>query len=596
MAERFSFKRIHVGYWIGLVVLILAAAVIVGPFRPSEHHFFVLPPKVYKLPYYAWCSFLRMALAYAISLVFAVATGMYAARHKRAERIIVPLLDILQSIPIVSFFPAALGLAVALFGGGRFGFEIAAVVLIFTSMAWNMAFAVYASVIAIPRDTWECAEGFGIRGMQRFVTITFPLCVPRLLYNSILSWTAGWFALTACEILAFNDRNVALPGIGTFIGRAANSHHPILYSILGIATLLSVVVLMEIFMWRPLVFWAERFRYEMSASTLSRERTGVAAWYQHGQIPRLLAGYVFSPMNRGMNFIVGAVRGRTRNLVLPRIEPPPVVQRVYNAGVRIFGGLVLLFLLVVGGFYFYHIFDGHIPPLAAGIPIFLGESFLRIVIAYLLSLAWTIPVVCLVYRRPRAMRALSSISQTLASVPSIALTFVAVGFFVFVLHIHGRLGVETSCMFLLMDGVQWYVLFNLLGGASQLPGDMIEAADSMGITGWRRFKALLVPALLPSLFTGTITAFGGGWNTLIFAESLQYGSHYFHLPGLGWMLDVASSGSNPPISGGVPLGQKASAALLLLGVISLIVFIVLLNRMLWKPLQRWAADRFRMDY
>ncbi|NNM86478.1 MAG: ABC transporter permease subunit [Phycisphaerales bacterium] len=592
-----DFRKLRVGYWLGAALLLLVAAVLAGLIHPLGGHRVYVPPSVWQLPLDAAWSLERMVSAYILSLAFSISVGMYIARNEKARKIILPILDILQSIPIVTFFPAALAVAVRLFGGGRLGFEIGAIILIFTSMAWNMAFSVYESVRMIPRDMLEAAESFGIRGLQKFVTLLLPACVPGLLYNSIVSWAAGWFALSACEILQVGNQSVPLPGLGSFLAEAAQSkHHAIELNLLGVAVLLGVILLLDFFLWRPLAHWAERFRNELTVSTMTRGGTGVAGWYQHGAIPRLIVRSVLLPLNKGVNWAVARVHGSAKRLVLPRVAPPAPLLRAYEFLQRMIGWLVLAAIVICGGYYCFAVVHHHLPALAWEIPAAIGSSFLRILLAYVLSLCWIIPVLLWARTRPRAMRLLSSLAQTLAGMPPIALTFLVVGLFVHHLQFGPRWGVELAGLVLLMNGVQWYVLFNMIGGISRIPGDLVEACGAMGLSRWMRFRRLLLPAILPSLFTGTLTAFGGGWNTLIFSESIAYQGHYYSVLGIGWLLDVASSGSNPPIASGVPLPAGQAKALLLAGVACLIVVIVILNRLVWKRLQAWAADRFRIEY
>ncbi len=584
-------------YWLGgLLLVVLFTAILAGLIHPFYHRRIHILVSLFWLPLDVAESLLRMIAAYLLSLIFALVVGTYATRHPRAERIILPILDILQSIPIVTFFPAALAVAVDVLGGGRLGFEFAAVVLIFTSMAWNLAFSVYESIVLLPPEVRECAESFGIRGMQRFVAIILPACIPSLLYNSILSWTAGWFALTACEILTISTQNVTLPGIGSFLANAADSHHPIAYNLIGVAVLLAVVAGIELFVWRPLAVWAQRFRYEMSVSTLSRDPGGIAGWYQRGRLPRLLMQAAIAPLNRGVNALLAHLKRPAPRTTVPRVEKPGASVRMLDMLQRVVGWTLVTGIIGGGVYYLLDIFSHPFSPLVKEIPVAIAWSFLRITAAYLLSLLWTIPLVIWAFRRPRVLRALSSFSQILASMPTIALTFVAVG--VFVLHspFGPHWGVELAGLVLLMNGMQWYVLFNMLGGVSRIPGDLIEACDAMGLSPLMRWRKLVFPAILPALFTGTITAFGGGWNTLIFSESIFYANHYYHVLGIGWLLDVASTGQNPPISSGATLPPHYASGLLLCAVGLLIVTIVLVNRLLWKSLKAWALDRFRIEY
>ncbi len=587
-------RRNPAGYWVGVALLLLAAALLAGLMHPIKSHSGRLSAQVWQLPIYAAWSLMRMTAAYIVSLIFSLSVGIYAASRPRAARMIIPILDILQSIPIVTFFPAALAVAVSLLGGGRFGMEVAAIFLVFTGMAWNMAFSVYYSVKAIPHDTLECAESFGIRGTQRLFTITIPSCIPGLLYNSILSWSAGWFALTACEILTVGNKNVSLPGLGSFIANAESSKNPFIMGLIGVGALLTVVVGLEIFVWRPLISWAQRFRNEMTVSTASRD-SGLLEWYQRGRLPRFFVRTTIMPLNQLANRVIAMVHGTTRRAIMPRKETPGVLAKIWNASQRFIGWAAIAGIAIGGGYFVFSTIAGHFPPIVKYLPAALALSFARIALAYLLSLAWTIPLVLWAYRYPRILRGISSVAQVLASLPAISLTFLVVYVFVIRLHLGRTWGVELAGEFLLMNGVQWYILFNMLGGVSRMPGDLLEACDAMGLSRWMKFRTLLLPAILPSLLTGTITAFGGGWNTLVFSESISYAGKYYHVLGIGWLLDVASDSASAGHYSG-PLTSQDRMALLMISIGALILFIVTVNRLLWRPLQAWAADRFRFEY
>ena len=587
-------QRNSAGYWVGLLLLLLATAFLAGVLHHPGRHYSRVSSVIWQLPVDAAWSVMRMVSAYILSLAFALSVGIYAASRPKSARFIIPILDILQSVPIVTFFPAALAVAISLMGGGGFGLNVAAIILVFTSQAWNMAFSVYESLQAIPRDIHECAEALGIRGSQRLLTITIPSCIPGLLYNSIVSWTAGWFALTACEILTVGNKNVSLPGLGSFIANANNSQNPFVMGLIGVVALLLVVVGIEIFIWRPLGVWAQRFRYEMTVSTMSRD-SALLRWYQQGRFPRFLSRVLVVSLNRMVNAVFSRVRGSSLRAILPRRESPGRAAKIWFMAIRVAFWLSAAAVTAGGIYYGIHTIRGHYPPLARYIPLAIGESFVRIMLAYLLSLAWTVPLVLWAYRKPRLLRGLSSISQILASLPAISLTFLVINIFVIHLNLGHFWGVEIAGEILLMNGVQWYVLFNMLGGLSRVPGDLIEACHAMGMSRWKKFRYLLLPVIMPSLLTGTVTAFGGGWNTLIFSEAIQYAGHQYNVMGIGWLLNVASGSASPGRYSG-PLTSQQQGALLLLGVGALMIFIVVVNRLVWRRLQSWASDRFRIDY
>jgi NitT/TauT family transport system permease protein len=559
--------------YVALVSLVLAAGVVllVGGMRylpaPQE-----IPVEVRRLPLYAAWSFLRMLAAYVFALAFSISYGYLAATNRRAERVLMPLLDILQSVPVLGFFPAAVFFFVNLTHGSRLGVEMASVFLIFTSQAWNIAFGCYEAISTIPQDSFDALASQGVRGWRKFRTLYLPACVPKLVYNSILSWAGGWYFLIACEILTIGPNTQALPGLGSFLKRASAEGRTGL-TLMGIGALIAIVVTMHFIIWRPLESWSEKFRYEFTASTVAPSFM-LRFWRD---FPPLLA--LRRAWKRfGTRASVMWARIRPQVVIADLEAPPPLWRRIVGRVVQVVAILFSLWVLYRAGHALVVVLKPPWPSESRSIPAALGLSFLRLLVAYIIALAWTIPVAVWAGSRPRVMRIVGPFAQIASSVPATSL-FPLIVMFV----IHHRGGTNLAAVLLVLTGMQWYLLFNLLAGVHAIPGDLKEATRSLGITGWRQFRALTLPAMLPSLITGSITGWGGGWNALIVSEYLYFGGQTFKVLGIGAMLQESTE---PP----------GNQAMMVLSLVAMVVVIVFMNRLFWRRMYNAAADRFKIEY
>ncbi|MGA7922507.1 MAG: ABC transporter permease subunit [Thermoplasmata archaeon] len=521
-------------------------------------------------------SFLRMTAAYAASLGFALAYGYYAATRRTGERVMIPILDILQSIPILGFFPFALLFFAALTPGSWPGVNIASVFLIFTSMAWNMVFGVYESLKTLPAELKEAADTFRLRGSLLFRRVLLPATMNRLVYNSVLSWTAGWFFLVEAEIFTTNTSQ-ALPGIGSFLSFSASDHNTDAF-LAGIFVLVIVIALLDFAVWRPLGKWAERFRYDTAPSGEGEILPVVDTTTRF----RRVAAYV----TRGVR--TGVTRLSTPLVQLAAIttRPGPKSQLRHTAvsyvaiGAILVVGWLMLIALAVGVF---HVFSGPILPGIRNqielLPFAMGASALRVTSAFALCLAIALPLALYLTRNPRASRVGMPIVEVIASFPATAL------FPVIIFELIPYLTAEGAAVLMLMTGMIWYLFFNVLSGMRSLPPDLEEAAASFNVHGWKKFTRVILPGIFPALITGSITAFGGGWNTLIVAEYLNVNaSQTLSLFGVGRDIDI---GYALPNNTGLPL---MVAALLVL-----VATVVTINEVIWKPLYRRAVEKYRYD-
>ncbi len=533
-----------------------------------------VPVSMEHLPYYAFCSFYRMLAAYIIALLFSVIYGMGAARGGAYERIMIPAIDIAQSVPVVGFFPAAVYFFVALAHGSRLGVEMAAVFLIFTSQAWNMALGVYEAVKTIPGDSAEALDAFGARGWLKFKRLLLPACVPKLVYNSILSWVAGWYFLIACEIITVGPASYRLPGLGSFLWEAAEKGRTF-DLIAGLLTLLAIIVTMDMVVWQPLSSWAEKFRYEFAASSGAAKSLGMfdALSGVGPAITRALRSILVPPIRLVGRMMRSAPR---RELLSP--EQSRRAGEIFR--IFVIGSIAIFFAWAVGrgSIALIRTLSQPWPSDVRLIPEAILASTLRMIIAYAISLAWTIPVALAASESPRFNRILSPVAEIVGSMPATALFPVIV---IFVIQVTGEMNLAS--ILLILTGMQWYLLFNLLAGINQVPEDLKEAARAFGLSRYATWRKLILPAITPSLITGSITAWGGGWNALILSEYFVYKQHIYQVIGIGSLLDVATY-------------QTGNGVMILLSLLSMILVVLLLNRLMWRRLYNLATERYRLDY
>jgi NitT/TauT family transport system permease protein len=528
-----------------------------GPFTPHVE----ISRSLGALPIYAGYSLLRIALAYVLSLLFAVTYGYIAAYRPRAERFMIPLLDVLQSIPVLSFLPGVMLAMAALFPGRQLGVEMGAVLLIFTGQVWNMAFSFYASLKSIPREMREAAKIYRFNWWQRFIQIELPFATIGLVWNSMMSVAGAWFFLMACE--QFGD--FRLPGLGSYLQAAADNGDT-RSILLGIVTMVAVIVLIDQFVWRPVIAWAEKFKMEQVESTsvptswvldfLQRSR-GVALFRKRAIRP--LGEQMVHYFARKQEVRIESAGANTSILWFWRVGGTAVLGAIAYAVVR-----VVMILTGLHGSEFHQIGIG------------LAATFLRVNLTLVLGALWTIPVGVAIGFNPRLARIAQPLAQIAASVPATALFPVVL---LVLIRLGGGLGVGSIVLLLL--GTQWYILFNVIAGAIAIPTDLKEAASVFGIQGWERWRKLILPGIFPFLITGMITASGGAWNASIVAEYFHFKGQIYSTVGVGAMISAATDAKD--------------FNLLLASTIALAAVVVTTNRLLWRRLYRLAETRFKLE-
>ena len=558
--------------WVDALMLCLVAAVAYGIMRAAAEWRAPLSPDVrvdlsaWRLPYYAGLSTLRMALAYLLSLAFSIAYARIAAGSRAAERLMIPLLDILQSIPILSFMPGVvLGLA-ALFPGRTLGLEIAAIILIFTSQAWNLAFSFHQSLLTIPRELSEAAAVYRLGFWRRFTRLELPFGAISLIANSMMSWAGGWFFLMASEQFTLGSSNLRLPGLGSYLAAAADAGDTRALA-LGLTTLVLVIVLLDQLLWRPLVAWSDRFKLEQSGSEAPHSRLLDAL--QGSTMLNWMSARVTRPLARAVDRGLSAAPRRG--------APRGHVSDDRRAHVLRWAALAIVLALVIWG-------------AVAALGVLTGmpardwrlvmlsalATFLRTTIALVLAAAWTIPAGVAIGMNPRWARRAQPLVQITASVPATAVFPVLL---LALLALPGGLNIAAVALMLL--GTQWYVLFNVIAGAMAIPSDLRQAASTYRVTGIRRWKTLILPAIFPYLVTGMITATGGAWNASIVSEYVTFAGRKESTLGLGSLIAQAA--------------ERSDFRLLLAGTLVMSAVVIATNRLLWRRLYALAEARYRLD-
>jgi len=517
-----------------------------------------------KLPYYTALSVGRMAAAYAMSILFTLLYGRAAAYHRRAERLLMPLLDVLQSVPILSFLPVVLLSLSAILPEGL-AVELASIVLIFTSQAWNLTFAWYQSLSTVPNELREASTIFRLNPWMKFKKLELPFGMISLVWNSMMSWAGGWFFLMAAETFTVGSRDFRLPGLGSYLHEAANQNN---YSAIawGIGALILTVVLLDQLIWRPLLAWSDKFKVEM----IENDNPPTSWFYgliRKSFLVKWFSKRVFQPINETLDrrilrrfpFSSGS-RGNRKT------------QRLMTFILISFFSLALIYVLFRTGQMLFLLPFGEWTQVFAGV----GGTLLRVMIALLLALVWTIPLGVAIGTNQRLAAFLQPVVQVTASVPATALFPVIL---LLVINLPG--GLNLAAVLLLLMGTQWYLLFNIIAGASAIPQDLKYTAKLMQLSRLQRWRTLILPAIFPYLITGAITASGGAWNASIIAEYQNLGGQALSVTGIGSLIAKATALGDYP--------------LLLAATLVMVLTVILVNRLLWRRLYVLAEEKYRME-
>jgi NitT/TauT family transport system permease protein len=547
------FAVIHTGeYWFGKPVPVVPISL-----------------KSSSLPLYAFYSVIRIGIAYVLSVVFAVAYGYTAAYNKRLESWMIAALDILQSIPVLSFLPPMLLAMIALIPTHQLGIELGVILLIFTGQVWNLAFSFYSSLKAVPREMMEASRIYRYSAWQRFWQLEMPYAAIGLVWNSIVSVANGWFALMACEMFQLKQASFQLPGLGSYI-QTATYEGNMGALVAGIFTVVLIVVATDQLLWRPLIAWSEKFKFEQVESA-DRVTSPVLELLKRSTLITSLSARVAAGIGE-------PIYRRLSKTVECRVVRP-LDDDAKRGGfdvvnwVLAFAAVALVAWGATKGILMMRGVTGHeLAVLLAGA----GATFLRVNGALLISALWTIPVGVAIGFNPRIAALVQPVAQILASVPATAFFPVLL---IVLIKLGGGLGIGSMALMLL--GTQWYILFNVIAGAMSIPTDLKEAASLYRFTRWQRWTTLILPGIFPYLITGMVTASGGAWNASVFAEYTKLQDRTLQITGLGAQISSATDSGNFPV--------------LLLATILISLMVVTMNRLVWRRLYRLAETRFKLE-
>ena len=557
------FSAIDLVLLLGLVGLVVGLAHLGGEaFRPARQAVDIDVNNPWLLPLYTFYSLSRGLIAYVLSLAFTLVYGYWAAKDAVAEKVLVPLLDILQSIPVLSFLPGLVLGLVALFPASNIGLELAAILMIFTGQAWNMTFSYYHSLQSVPPDLRDLATVYRFGWWRRLRWIELPYATMGLVWNSMMSMAGGWFFLMLTEAFELQGRDVRLPGLGSYMSVAVNQDNYAAMAGAILAMILMIVALDQL-LWRPVVVWAQKFRLE-EGGNLPATSSWFLDWLRRSRLIKQLLIIVRKPF-----------RSRTR-ATAPAVQQASASASRWPHAVSILAFTAMIAVLVVGAVKLFQLVY----------PVSLaqwGETVLasfitlgRVLASTALGTLWAVPAGLAIGLSARWSRMLQPVLQVLASFPA-PMLFPLV---VLILHTTG-VPLSIGSILLMLLGTQWYILFNVVAGAMAIPADLREMAHSFHMPRWQRFWQLYVPAVFPYLVTGWVTAAGGAWNASIVSEYVVYQGEPEWTRGIGAQISRATSDSQ--------FGLLAASTVIMA------VMVVTFNQLVWRRLYRLAERRFSLS-
>ena len=520
------------------------------------------------LPLYAFYSLVRIFVAYGLSLLFAVGYGYTAAYNKRLETLMIATLDILQSIPVLSFLPGVMLAMMSLFPSRQMGIELGAILLIFTGEVWNMAFSFYTSLKSIPRELMEATQINRFSRWQRLFQLELPFGAIGLVWNSIVSVANGWFFLMVCEMFPIGSRDFRLPGLGSYLQTAA-AHGDFAAMTWGLITMVLIIAIIDQLLWRPLIAWSDKFKFETVESG-SRVTSPVLDALRNSSVLGIINRHTFRPMAERF-YTDLAARRRNR-------PPRPASTETKKTSIAIYVVVATALAIVIGYAALHAVLllreiHGHeFLRLLGGASLTLA----RVSAALLIGSLWTIPVGVAIGFNPR----LSHIAQPVAQ---IAASFPATALFPLILVALARIdiGLGIGSVALMLLAAQWYILFNVIAGAQAIPSELREVSRLFRFQDWQRWTTVILPGIFPFLITGLITASGGAWNASIVAEYFELKGRTLATLGLGAQISQASNDANYPV--------------LLAATMIMALMVVTINRLVWRPLYHLAETKYRLE-
>lgn len=546
-------------------LLASAASKMAVPYAVGEQLSISLDP--HALPNYALRTVVRMFIAMGFSLVFCLTFGTLAAKSRRAERIIIPAVDVLQSVPVLGFLSITIVGFIRLFPDSLLGPECAAIFAIFTSQVWSMILSVYQSIKTVPKDLKDAANMYRLSGWQRFWRVEMPFAIPSLLWNMMMSMSAGWFFVVAAEAISVSNQEILLPGVGSYIAVAIKGADMVAVSY-AIATMFFVILLYDQLLFRPLIKWSEKFKMEDIAS-----EEGSSSWvlslFRRSKLFQQLVQHISLWLDACINFAWFRRHATPKKPKIPSPRQRRAQDTLWDAFLLI---MVLISIYSVGQFVLETITlkeVGHVFYLGA------VTAFKIIILIILASIVW-VPVGVWVGMRPRIREIVQPIAQFFAAFPANLL------FPLFVLFIvKYSLNVNVWTTPLMIIGTQWYILFNVIAGAGNIPKDLCHVASNFGVKKWLWWKRLALPAIFPCYITGALTAAGGAWNASIVAEVVSWGDITLVATGLGaYITHFTTTGDFPRI---------------FLGIGVMCLYVIAFNVLFWQRLYAYAQSRFQYE-
>jgi len=562
--SRWSFADVLLPFAIIAFIFIIVHTA--SDFTGTYDRGYVINLSLTSLPAYALQTLVRMLAAYGLSLAFSLLYAYIAYRSVLWSKVLIPLLDILQSIPVLSFLPAVVLALVGLFPGQRLGIEFASILLIFTGMTWNMTFSFYQSLSSIPNELIEASQVYRLSAWQRFWTLELPSGVVGLVWNSVMSVAGGWFFLMQTESFTLSNRDFTLPGLGSFLKAAADAgDNRAIFS--GLALLIGIITIVDYFVWRPLIAWAEKFKNETVEAAQVPEST-VLDFLRRSPTMRIISDRLFMPISEAVNSSFSS-----------KSPSSPIILRQTAKWWNQWGNGLLAGLasaMILSG-TFRAIALLSTMTLAAWQQVAIGALFtaIRVFIVLIISLVITVPIGVSIGRNPKLAQFLQPIVQIAASVPATALFPILL---LYLGNIAG--GLNIGAVILMTLGSMWYILFNVIAGAQAIPSELFEAARVYKLSPIQSWRTLILPGIFPYLVTGIITAVGGAWNASIAGEYIKFQGKVLTATGLGSTITQASDVGDFP--------------LLLASTIVMSLLVVTTNRLVWRPLYRLAQAKYQL--
>lgn len=522
------------------------------------------------LPRYTLFSLFRGFAAYGISLVFTLVYGYIAAYVPKADRVLVPLLDILQSIPVLGFLPGLVLTLIAIFPHSNFGLELASVLMVFTGQVWNMTFSFYISLKTIPSELRDVASLYRFGWWRRFTKLELPYAAIGLVWNSMMSMAGGWFFLTVSEAFVLGTHDFRLPGIGAYMSVAISQGNvPAMIS--AIVAMTAMIVAVDQLFWRPIVAWAQKFKFEEIESEIV-PHSPILDLLQRSRLLAFLREQIVAPL---VAMISRRIHSSYSTSFLERLErrmAPRSTQKV----LMLLSLVTILFIVGYVALRFFLLVSQLNIQDWLRLFVQAALTFLRVAVAVMLGSLWTIPAGVAIGLNPKVSRFLQPVIQVIASFPAPML-------FPLVIMALGAAGIsiEFGAIVLMLLGTQWYILFNVIAGAMSIPSELRDVSMLFRFPKWRQWKTVILPGIFPALVTGWVTATGGAWNASIVAEYVQYGGKTLIAHGLGSTISTAT--------------EQSHFALLAASIALMSVVVVGFNRLVWKRLFRVAEEKFSLN-